>query len=227
VTSYDEVYERILRRESGESAPDWALSVLNDIGEGYLTVTAVRHPLGFTCLPVVRDGPDGVCIHVWDGPPVAQPTTSAVHAHSWDLVSYVLYGRVRNETVTITDEPVAPTHRLFEVTSQGDLDEIRATRRLVRSTIRSAQTNDRAETYTVPAGQFHATVVPGNQAATVALGRTSPGTVDLSLGGLDMPTHRVRRRPCDRTATMRLARSVARRIASDYAGRSGEGWRSS
>ena len=226
MVTYRDVHQIVLRDDPAESTTRWALSVLNDIGEGYLSVTGVRHPLGFTCLPVVRDsGGDGVCIHVWDGPPATRPTTSAVHSHSWDLLSYVLYGRIRNEMMLVTDDEAAPTHRLFEVRSHGDQDEIRATDRLVRFRLDSTRTSARSEIYTVPGGEFHATVVPGDEAATVALGRVSPGSVDLSLGAVDLPTHRVLRRTCDPAATRRLARSVAHRIASDYAGRSGEGWR--
>ena len=93
---------------TGGQARSWALDVLSGglSGEhsGAPGVTAVRHPLGFVCLPLERDGGDGVCIHVWsDTLAHAESTTSQIHCHSWDLVSHVLYGQVRNVHVRVTD----------------------------------------------------------------------------------------------------------------------------
>jgi hypothetical protein len=211
---YDSFRRAILDGTAGQAAPRWASGVLGEITRGRRNVAAMRHPLGFVCIPVDRSGEQGVCVHVWsDGLPSARPTTSAVHAHSWDLVSYVLYGSLRNELVDVTDAPDDPAYRVFEVHSGGDVDEVRETPRLVRCEVGTAELIRQGDTYTLPAGVFHATAVQG-EAATVALGSGRPGTMDLSLGGIDTRTHRVGRHRCDRDETTSAARVVTERLAS-------------
>jgi hypothetical protein len=211
---YDNFHREVLGGTAGQAAPRWASGVLGEIARGGRNVAAMRHPLGFLCIPVDRTGDQGVCVHVWsDSLPSARPTTSTMHAHSWDLISYVLYGSVRNELIDVTDAPDDPDYRVFEVRSGGDVDELRETPRLVRCEIGAAELNRQGDTYTLPAGVFHATAVQG-EAATVALGSGRPGTMDLSLGGIDTRTHRVGRQRCDRDETASAARVVTERLAS-------------
>jgi hypothetical protein len=211
---YGSFHRAILGGMAGQAAPRWAFGVLGEIARGRRNVAAMRHPLGFVCIPVDRTGDQGVCVHVWsDSLPSARPTTSTMHAHSWDLISHVLYGSVRNELIDVTDAPDDPAYRVFEVRSGGDVDELRETPRLVRCEISAAELNRQGDTYTLPAGVFHATAVQG-EAATVALGSARPGTMDLSLGGVDTRTHRVGRQRCGRDETASAARVVTERLAS-------------
>lgn len=214
---YADVHRRLTAAEAAPDGPltRWTVEVLGGIATGAVPLAAVRHPLGFVCLPVERAGRRGVCVHLWsDRPPAAAPTTSAVHAHSWDLLSHVVHGRLRNETFDVVDDPAAPTHRLFEVHSDDDVDDLRATDRLVRYATAERDVLDPGATYRVAAGRFHTTVVPpGGRAVTVALGEHRPGFGDLSLGPLTGPTHRVRRFRCDDADTAALARAAAAWIA--------------
>ncbi|GHC34809.1 hypothetical protein [Streptomyces cinnamoneus] len=195
-----------------------AAAALEEIAAGRSGPCAVRHPLGFLCLPVHREDDRGVCVHVFGsgtpGRAAAGLTTSAVHAHSWDLASCVLYGRVGNLRVEVHDRPEDPTHRVYAVHSDASaVDEIRPTPRLVRCTPGPEETSSGGEIYTLPAGQFHATVVPpGTAAATLLFGRTLPGRRDLSLGPVHGTHHRVVRQTCDAAQTARTARTVLRRI---------------
>ena len=142
--------------------PELALSMLREIAGGNAGLTAVRHPLGFLCFPAERLGGHGVCVHLWT-PSVRQAlTTSAMHAHSWDLTSYVLYGSLRNQHIGVTEAPATPTHRVFEVHSRGDTDELRATPRLVSCWPRTDRGYAAGEVYVLPAGEFHATVPGGD-----------------------------------------------------------------
>jgi hypothetical protein len=213
--NYVDLQREIHRLEAGLVSA-WAADVLTEIVEGRRPVRAVRHPLGFICLPVERTGEDGVCVHLWQTElAAAASTTSQVHSHSWDLDSYVLFGEVRNEIVEVVDEPVKPTHRVFEVRSRGDVDEICATPRLVRHATGTIEVNRAGESYTLRAGAFHTTVVRADQpAATVALGRGRAGGKDLTLGAIDGHTHIVRRQHCDETETIRAARTVADRATA-------------
>jgi len=211
---YNSFRRTMLGGTAEQTAPKWVLCVLCEIAQGRRDVTAMRHPLGFVCIPVERTGGEGVCVHVWsDSLPRARPTTSVIHSHSWDLISYVLYGNVRNELIDVTDAPDDPTYRVFEVRSRGDVDELRETPRLVRCQVTAAELNRQGDTYSLRAGGFHATTVHG-EAATVVLGAGRPATMDLSLGGIDTKTHRVGRQRCNRDETASAARVVTERLAS-------------
>jgi hypothetical protein len=209
-----ELFEEIGQGGSAEPLRSWVRGVLGEITGSAAGIAAVRHPLGFICLPVRRSDEDGVCVHLWSRHLAGtRPTTSATHAHSWDLHSYVLFGQVQNELIEVTDEPVAGTQRIFEVHSLGEVDEIRATPRVVRQATREVQRNRTGDAYTLRAGNFHRSVVPpGVVTATVALGRTRSGLHDLSLGPLGGHTHRVARKRCDPDETARAVRAVTERI---------------
>ncbi len=218
---YLHLYENLERGGAGDSVPRLTSQLLWEVATGNLPIAAVRHPLGFVCLPVLREGTRGICVHLWTTRVAqAHPTTSAVHAHSWDLVSYVLFGQVRNEVMRVSGGRPAhqgaggATCRVFEVHSRGDLDEICATSRLVRCHKGASQVSSAGQTYSVPAGTFHATDIPaGIETATVALGTSRAGSADLSLGSIATPTHRVRRQQCDSEETSRVARMIAGRLA--------------
>lgn len=215
---YTDLYREMRPGGDGDSVRRWAVEALTGVLDDVERAPrAMRHPLGFVCLPLVRDGDYGVCVHVW-APHVGGvvPTTSPMHSHSWDLASFVLYGRVRNDRLRVTDAPTAPTHRVFQVRSGGDVDEILATSRLVRCADGTRQTSQAGEVYTLPAGEFHTTVIEDDrQAATVVLGRTRPGVGDLSLGAPHTPSHRVRREHCDPAETALAARLVMDRLAAN------------
>ncbi|MEU6034919.1 hypothetical protein ABZ801_05880 [Actinomadura sp. NPDC047616] len=214
---YGAVYGEIAAGTAAGSLPAWARDVLADVARGRSPIAPVRHPLGFLCLPVERRGELGVCLHIWSPQVAPAPsTTSLVHCHSWDLVSFVLYGKVRNMRARVVEEGPA-THRVFEVLSRGAVDELRATGRTVRYSPGDAATHRTGETYSLPAGAFHSTFIEDEpDAATVALGRQTADGGDLSLGPLDTPTHQVRRMNCDPDEAARAALRSAQRIAAEY-----------
>ena len=149
--------------------------------------------------------------------PALQPalTTSQVHSHSWDLTSYVLYGTLHNQRIRVADAGAAATHRIFEVRSHGDRDELHATNRLVSCEPEAASEYGAGCVYFLRAGEFHTTVVPGQQeVATVALGRSRPQAADLSVGPRQARSHAITRSRCDASETARAARQVAGRLAA-------------
>ncbi len=209
--------ERAAEREGTAELLGCARTVLDAVASGQRPMRAVRHPLGFYCLPLLRDNGRGVCVHVFDsGAPSTPggPTTSLMHSHSWELTSCVLYGQVGNVRLSVRDQPERPTHRIFEVHSlPSGMDEIRPTSRLVRCASGPAQVTGRGRIYRLAAGEFHTTVVPqAAAAATLVLGRSVPGLTDLSLGPLHGSGHRVERRMCHVTQTARIARAALRRM---------------
>lgn len=224
MTNYDTLRRAMRNGTAQQAIPQWASGLLDEIARNRTNITGVRHPLGFVCLPVERVGGQGICVHVWsDSLPSANLTTSEIHAHSWDLSSYVLYGSVRNGVVDVINAPRDAAYRVFEVHSSADIDELRETPRLVRCKIRTVEVSHRGDSYSLAAGVFHTTAVDG-EAATVALGSSRPGTMDLSLGRIGGRTHRIRRQLCDRDETTRTARVVTERLAGTRTIDQGNRW---
>ncbi|HEY3686950.1 MAG TPA: hypothetical protein VGL93_28200 [Streptosporangiaceae bacterium] len=198
---------------SARGVRDLALDVLRAVCARPAGPPAVRHPLGFVCVPLHR-GPDaGLCLHMW--PPGAaadraDTTTSQMHAHSWDLLSWVVCGRLGNRIIAVRDEPDHPTHRLFRVVSgQSGADELRATGRLVACVPGEEEWTSAGRPYEIPAGAFHTTSSPRHRsAASIVLARTRPGAADLSLGRIGLATHRVDRRGSPAGETIGIARAV-------------------
>ena len=217
-----------------EVVPGWAIGVLREVADGGRPVRAVRHPLGFTCLPVERAGRDGVCVHVWSPRAGrAAAATSQVHAHCWELTSYVLFGRLENRIMRVAEaaglhgggalparrdgEP--GLYRVLDVRSgvaaepEEAVDELVPTARLVHCVPGQRQLIGPGDVYSVPAGVFHATHVPaGTEAATVALGRLVPGAPDWALGPPGSEPRRDRRDQRDAGQTAEVARIVLGRL---------------
>lgn len=200
----------------------WAIGALRQVADGSGLVRAVTHPLGFTCLPLERSGPLGVCVHLWrPGPERSEPVTSGVHSHCWHLTSYALFGRLENRymAVTAAGGGGGGRYRLLEVRSRGTVDELRPTGGLVRCVPGRRQAISAGDVYSMPAGDFHTTTVPpGAEAATVVLGRTAPGAADFSLGPPGSTARRVRRTRCDPDQTAAAAGVVLDRVLEALAG---------
>jgi len=215
---YDYLSVAISSGRAARVLPRWAARAMRDVADGRRSLRAAVHPLGFTCLPVVREGHYGVCVHVWQsGQPRAALTTSQVHAHSWDLVSYVLFGQLRNELPVVTEAgPAHPSaRRVLEVRSRGNTDDIVPTPRLVSCAEGDSELSVSDEVYTVPAGTFHSSVAGSDgTTATVALGTMVSGGADLSLGDLGAASHRVLRTRLGARHTQDLARMVAGYVIS-------------
>jgi hypothetical protein len=186
---------------------------LLDIAAGRSALRAVRHPLGFDCLPVLRDGDEGVCVHVWpERSATGRLTTSPFHCHSWDLLSHVLYGEVGNQRVDITP---GTGYRVFEArSSSGGRDELVETARTVDARGLEPDIWRTGQTYALQAGAFHASVVrDGAAAATVALGKQQPGRPDFTLGDLHLTSHVVHREQLSIEETATLAQQLITRLA--------------
>jgi hypothetical protein len=215
---YDDLHQAIRTGAAAEVVPRWAVRYLDQVATGRMTVRALAHPLGFVCLPAWRCGGDAICVHIWTGAPApVDPSTSGIHAHSRELVSYVLYGCVRNRVVAVTDAgpetEVAdgPAHRVFEIHSDPLADTVLATPRLVHCRTESLRAHRRGDVYTLPSGVFHSSVADG-PAATMALARADPGALDLFLGRPYTADHRVRRQRWDAERTRHAARVALARI---------------
>lgn len=210
---YATIDHAIRQGTAAGSVARFALALLRDIASGRRELTAVRHPLGFLCIPAERRGAHGVCIHLWTPAFQPAPSTSNMHSHSWDLTSYVLYGTLENQRILVAEARGSATHRIFEVRSRGDVDELHATSRLVCCRPGGTREHGPGCVYVLAAGEFHATAVPGpHDVATVVLGRTRPQGADLSLGPLHTGSHTIVRSRCGARETARAALLIAERL---------------
>lgn len=175
----------------------WAMSTLGSIGSGEFETAAVRHPLGFLCLPIYRGSPLGLCVHLWPAAAGGEnDRCTPTHAHSWALTGLVLFGEICNELVQVTDSHV-PTHRIFCVSSYGGVDVVTTTSRLVREVILLREHLSAGRTYTLRPGSFHRTAFPRRGvAATLVFGEHHPSARDYMLGDLDQGQRRIERRSC-------------------------------
>lgn len=204
-----------IRERSTGQVLDFVTTVLTAIRDGTSNVLAVRHPLGFDCLPVHRVGSDGICVHVW--PERRRPpnlTTSPFHCHSWDLLSHVLYGAVGNQHIEVT---AGATFAMFDVQSMPDGDRIIPTGRRVNVRAAAPVMYGVGDFYQLPAGEFHASIVNGAEAATVVLGRQRSNVHDVTLGALDTPGHKVERSIYTAEETGRIVTDVLRRVTQGSA----------
>jgi hypothetical protein len=186
---------------------------LSEVAEGRRELQAVRHPLGFACLPLQRQGDDGICIHVFPAGPRPHLTTSPVHCHSWNLLSFVLYGGVVHERFDVVDTAAGPW-QVFAVRSDRGKDEISPTGRLVAVHAAGTTLCRMGEFYDLPAGVFHTSSVrTGCDAATVVIGRNRPDVANLTLAPRDVQTHVIDRGLYSEEATAALARQVIKRLS--------------
>ncbi|GAB3973195.1 hypothetical protein V1634_35040 [Plantactinospora veratri] len=191
---------------------------LDPIANGESMLSAVRHPLGFACLPVLRDGAYGICVHLFgERRTPVRLSVSPFHCHSWDLLSHVLYGVVGNQHVTVVP---GSTYRVFDTRTTATGDRLVPTARTVDAMAGAPDYWTAGSAYELTAGLFHAsTIAGGAPAATVVLGRHHPDRPDLTLGALDTPAHRLTRRLHSRTETISLARTALDRLAVGTADR--------
>jgi hypothetical protein len=187
---------------------------LSAIAEGRSALRAVRHPLGFACLPIHRVERMGACVHVWPRKRIAPTiTTSPFHCHSWDLLSYVLYGSVGNQLVDVTP---GSTYKAFEVRGGGGVDHLVANGRQYDARGHAPEYWSAGEYYELAAGKFHAsTMVDDTEAATIVLGFHNPARSDVTLGALDTPDHQVTRRLSGAADTARIAKRAIARLSEE------------
>ncbi|WFE55669.1 hypothetical protein [Micromonospora sp. WMMD712] len=207
--------ERAIRSGSPDRVAELVRTTwLDPIANGESTLSAVRHPLGFACLPVLRDGRQGVCVHLFgERRTPVRLSVSPFHCHSWDLLSHVLYGQVGNQHVTVA---TGSTYRVFDTRTTAGGDRLVPTTRTVDATAGAPEHWAAGSAYELAAGHFHAsTVVGGAPAATVVLGLHHPEKPDLTLGALDTPAHRLTRRLHGRAETVSLARTALDRLTRD------------
>ncbi|MCL8013126.1 hypothetical protein [Streptomyces sp. AS02] len=179
----EDVIIAALRDGDTATVEEWAWRALRALVPGRSAAPAVRHPLEFTCLPLYRHDDSGLCLHVWTEDDEA--VSPVVHAHSWDLWSYVLCGTVFNQVVTVRDCAERPEHRLYEARSVGGVDEMRATERLVGCTPQVPQEIPAGHIYRLPSGVFHRSGHRG-LSATIVLGEHHAERKNLVLGPLDV-----------------------------------------
>lgn len=191
-----------------------SVSVLDQIASGLRPLAAVQHPLGFLCLPIVREPGWGVCIHVWTGRfPSARLAASGKHAHSWHLESFVLYGELSNAVFALEADEESGPYQLVDIVTGPESDLITPTGRRVMCTEVSRSVVSSGQTYQLGTGVFHETYLGAeSEVATLVLSRTRD-TPDRMLGPVDLRAHTVTRRHCTDEETRAVAGMARDRLA--------------
>ncbi|QJT04442.1 hypothetical protein G9272_32535 [Streptomyces asoensis] len=183
-------------------------TILPRIDSEQLPGAVVLHPLDFVCMPLWRKGGLGLCLHVW--PWSEEKSSPIIHAHSWDLWSYVICGTILNDVMSVRDEGERPEFALYVVTSRGRVDEFQETGRLVTCARRERQEIQAGQIYRLSSGRFHRSGHRGFT-ATLVLGEQREGLDNLVLGsvggyqGSDLPRE---------TCSADDARALIERIAT-------------
>jgi hypothetical protein len=193
-----------------------AVELLGDIADGRLSFPAVRHPLGFIYAPLLRTGSTALRLHIWlAGASRPHLTTSPIHDHTWQLVSYVMCGRLENCMVEIHDSDT-PTHQVFEIRGTAGADSLRPTERLVEFRVAEVQPVQAGDRYTIEPGRFHFTEVPEDcTAATMVLAARKASVPERSLGPLRLPEHRMTREECPPAELAAAATTVVRGLLDE------------
>lgn len=171
--------------------------LLTSLATERLTPTCLRHPLNFLYVPLDRRPDSALRLHLWPGREKWRSlTTSRYHMHAWRLTSYVHCGRIVNTMIEAHTSPDAPTHRVFDITSDSTTDILTPTDELVSPVVVSTETIRRGGVYGIEAGRYHASEAGHDGwSVTVALVTRVPGARERVLGPMSLTSHRTRREP--------------------------------
>lgn len=197
----------------GRGAVEACAAVLDQVLSRERELAAVRHPLGFLCLPIVREPDWGVCLHVWtERFPSVRPTTTGKHAHSWDLESLVLYGALGNTVFDLAPDDAVGRYQIAEIVGMPGIDLITPTGRRFECLEVSRKLISSGEVYRLRPGVFHETFLGAEtEVATLVLGRTRD-LPDLVLCPVGLRAHAVTRHVCTGDETRAVAAMVRDRL---------------
>ena len=151
-------------------AKDLGFLQQEEVAAHVAAANARRHVLGFVEIGLLSTEEKTVRLHLWRKGFASMPVWP-VHDHCYALTSLVVAGRLQDRRYSVVPEPGAQ-RRLYEVRygSNGSR-RVRLGRR-VRCIERRCCERGPGETYRVPAGTFHSTVLPADGAAAVTIVQT-------------------------------------------------------
>lgn len=126
----------------------------------------IWHPLGFISIKLAQQHSSNVKFHIWY-PLFRRPQSRElkIHNHDFDLTSHVLYGSVTNIAYDVTRGMVYTPYRLYKAVIEEKASYLYATTEYALYELRESQQINVGETYKVPKGAFHSTVVPEKELA--------------------------------------------------------------
>lgn len=195
-------------------------TLLSDLIAQPAGLAATWHPLGCLYVDLARTEQCSIRLHVWGADPAHFCTGAlALHAHDFDLHSVLLSGAIEHQVVHIG--PGAPTHQLYEIDYDGDLNHLRPTGRLLRVTPAAVQRILHGQAYALPAGHFHhVRPVAGELTATFVVADMRRGMRGALLGPIaGRDTLRTERRRCTESDLVAMLARVQHRLDG-----AGNGW---
>jgi hypothetical protein len=158
------------------------LAVAEDCPE---SIEAIWHPVGFAYFKLGQEKDVTLRLHAWM--PLRgkydRPIWPIVHSHDWMLTSCVLCGGIANSIYLVEPNVQSPTHRIYDIEHQEDLDHLRATDLLVSCRRDSFEVLRRGRKYELDPGTFHSTETTGHEVvSTLVLARQVPDSPAKVLG---------------------------------------------
>src|SRR5919106_6168094 len=100
---------------------------------------AVWHPLGQMYIKLGKFDKKTLRLHIWlRKKPKIDLLTSPIHNHTWFLTSYILCGSIINRDIECIYQPSIPTHRMYEIIYEGQLNILYPTDLLVSYKVKSS-----------------------------------------------------------------------------------------
>jgi hypothetical protein len=194
---------QLLSSSNNTDVLTWTIELLTEVSAGNQRRAAVRHPLGFVCFPLIRNGAEGLCIHYWpDAADQLVDDSQLFHSHSWHLVSHVLLGTVVNEVAQLRSANRA-VDELYDVMSDEYGDSIAPTGRLVNVQQVYSNTHYAGTWYRLAAGTFHRTrCTAGTVTAVAALDERSKRNLLVDRKGRPATRKPRARRPVPNTVAL-------------------------
>lgn len=156
---------------------------------------AVWHPLGFMYIKLNKHQRKTLRLHIWlkDSPKI-NLATSIIHNHIWNLISYVLCGKIINHNLELDYETSIPNYRIYEISYIDQVNMLYPTDSLVGYKIVNTSYHQVGNKYVIKAGDFHYTEPGGSDVtATIVVADTVTNVPPKSLGPIIPAAHRMER----------------------------------
>lgn len=132
------------------------------------SIEAIWHPVGFAYFKLGQEEDMTLRLHAWT--PLRgkydRPIWPIIHSHDWVLTSCVLCGEIENSIYLVEPDAQSPTHRIYDIEHQANLDHLRATDLLVSCRRDSFEVLRRGRKYELDPGTFHSTETIGWEVAS-------------------------------------------------------------
>jgi len=145
-----------------------------------------RHPLGFYSSILSEHSGQSIRLHLWSDNATWALPQFEIHDHAFDLVSIVLYGRVRDSRYDVHLTRTETRHQFYDVQYDEGVTTLKPTLQYVSCTPGIKQDISSGSTYRVPAGVFHSSCATDHTCAATLVHTRQVGAISPRVIG---PAH--------------------------------------